>query len=308
MGVKMRSTRIGGVLSVMFVLAACATPNPPAPSVASAGSPSPTAAASIGSAAPQIGDLVKPGTLTIVTTGQFAPFSFLDESGQLQGYSIDIARELAKRLGLGLETPTVDFVAILQGVSSGRYDMSDVGIWPTTERQTQFNWTVPLVSDGTIATVLAGRENELPPLTATLTGLKGLKISAATGSAQAEWLIENEQKGGYKFVPNQGLPEGILSLQNRQTDIEAGDNLAVSYYIAKNPNTITTVGEPVLAHPLSAAMRKEAPELFAAANAVLANMVADGTVGALQKKWFGRLVPTPTDINAKEPFPLAPGS
>jgi ABC-type amino acid transport substrate-binding protein len=263
-------------------------------------------AASAQSTPPAIGDLVEPGKLSIVTTGQFAPFSFLDENGTLQGYSIDIAKELADRLGLELETPTVDFAALLQSVSSGLYDMSDVGIWPTPERQTQFAWTVPLVSDGTVATVLASRASELPPLNADLTGLEGLKISAATGSAQAEWLDAHQAEGGFTFVPNQGLPEGILALQNKQTDMEAGDNLAVSYYIAQYPGTIATVGDPVLAHPLSAAMRKEAPELFAAANAALTDMVADGTIGELQKKWFGRLIPTPTDINQTEPFPLPP--
>jgi ABC-type amino acid transport substrate-binding protein len=300
--------RAAGLLSALsLVLASCGGGSSPTPGAAApSSSPAGASAAATASAAPAIGDLVKPGKLIIVTTGQFAPFSFLDESGKLQGYSIDIARELADRLGLELETPTVDFVAVLQGVSSGLYDMSDVGIWPTAERQKQFNWTVPLVSDGTIATVLAAREKELPALNAELTGLKGIRISAATGSAQAEWLIENEAKGGYTFVPNQGLPEGILSLQNRQTDMEAGDNLAVSYYIAKNPGSIATIGDPVLAHPLSAAMRLEAPQLFAAANAALGAMVADGTVGGFQTKWFGRLIPTPTDINQTGTFPLPP--
>lgn len=304
----MRLTRVGGLLSAIgLALTACGPGSSPSesPSASTPPTGSQSAAASA-SAALEIGDLVEPGKLIIVTTGQFAPFSFLDENGELQGYSIDIAAELADRLGLELETPTVDFVAVLQGVSSGLYDMSDVGIWPTPERQSQFNWTVPLVSDGTIATVLASREDELPALNAELTGLEGLRISAATGSAQAEWLIANEAAGGYTFVPNQGLPEGILALQNEQTDIEAGDNLAVSYYMAENPGTITTIGDPVLAHPLSAAMRKEAPELFAAANAVLAEMVADGTIAEFQVKWFGRLIPTPTDINQTEPYPLPP--
>jgi ABC-type amino acid transport substrate-binding protein len=298
----MRLTRIGALITAIgLALTSCAGESSPSQSARGASS-----AAESASAAPEIGDLVEPGKLSIVTTGQFAPFSFLDENGELQGYSLDIAAELADRLGLELETPTVDFIDVLEGVSSGQYDMSDVAFWPTDERQTQFNWTVPLGSDGAIATVLAGREDELPALTADLTGLEGLRIGATEGTAQAEWLIENEGEGGYTFVPNQSLLEGILALQNGQIDMEAGDNLAVSYYIAESPGTIATIGDPVLASPLSAAMRLDAPELLEAANAVLAAMVADGTVAELQQKWFGRLIPTPTDINQSEPFPLPP--
>lgn len=281
----------------------------------SQGSPaagSPTSGSGSGAQAskapPVIGDLVQPGKLIIVTTGKFAPFSFLDANGKLQGYSIDLAAELAKRLGLQLETPTVDFVAILQGVSSGRYDMSDVGIWPTKERQALFLWTVPLASDGTVATVRFEDKDRLPALTPDLKGLQGLRISAAQGSAQEQWLLDNQKAGGYTVVSNPGLPIAIQALKNKQTDIEAGDSLAVAYYNAQSPGVIATIGQPIIAHPLSAAMRVGAPQLFAASNGELKKMVADGTVAKLQKKWFGQVIPTPTDINQSEPFPLPPGS
>ena len=64
--------------------------------------------------------LVEEGKLIVVTTGNFPPFTSIDpDSGENVGYTIDIVREVADRLGLELELPTVDFVAELEGLSNG---------------------------------------------------------------------------------------------------------------------------------------------------------------------------------------------
>ena len=62
--------------------------------------------------AAEVPGLVEDGKLIVVTTGNFPPFTSIDpDTGDNVGYTIDIVREVADRLGLELELPTVDFVA-----------------------------------------------------------------------------------------------------------------------------------------------------------------------------------------------------
>ncbi|MDX2381977.1 MAG: transporter substrate-binding domain-containing protein, partial [Acidimicrobiia bacterium] len=93
--------------------------------------------------------LVEEGKLIVVTTGNFPPFTAIDpDTGDNVGYTIDIVREVADRLGLELELPTVDFVAELEGLDQGLYDIADSGIWPTEERQESFLFSRPMTSTG----------------------------------------------------------------------------------------------------------------------------------------------------------------
>jgi ABC-type amino acid transport substrate-binding protein len=244
--------------------------------------------------------LVKSGTLTLATTGNFPPFTMVGaSSGKVEGFSVDLGNEIAKRLGLKLTTPTVDFVAELQGLSAGRYDIADSGIWPDPERQKQFLFTPPVASTGFVATTLKqnlGRVKGLPDV-------KGLRIGAVQGSTREQWAVQNKAKLGYKSLrAYPGASQAVQDLQNGGIDMIVDDPLLAYYYIKQNPGQITTAGKTILAHPLSMAFKNGNTQVQQKVNGVLQKMLDDGTVSQLQKKYWGRCIPTPTDINAKPPY------
>ena len=131
-------------------------------------------------AAADVPGLVTDGKLIVVTTGNFPPYTSIDaDSGENVGYTIDIVREVANRLGLELELPTVDFVAELEGLSQGLYDIADSGIWPTAERQESFLFSRPMTSTGIIAQVRAEDAGS-----AGLADLTGLNAGGIQGSSK----------------------------------------------------------------------------------------------------------------------------
>ena len=80
------------------------------------------AAALLGAAstdARSIEDIRKSGTLIIASEGKFAPFNFAD-NGKLAGFEIDIANEVAKRMGVKPERKTMGFDGLLVGLSQDR--------------------------------------------------------------------------------------------------------------------------------------------------------------------------------------------
>jgi L-cystine transport system substrate-binding protein len=72
------------------------------------------------------------GKLLIGTEGTFAPFTFHDESGKLTGFDVEIATEVAKRLGVNPEFKETQWDAIFAGLDAKRFDMiaNLVGIMP----------------------------------------------------------------------------------------------------------------------------------------------------------------------------------
>lgn len=248
----------------------------------------------------QIEGLVKPGTLIMATTGNFPPFTFIGTDGEVQGYSIDIGEELAERLGLEFESPTVDFVAELQGLAAGKYDLADSGIWPTEERQEEFLFSVPVASTGFVATTL---NDNLDKVTG-LDDLEGLRVGAVQGSTREEWLIENEDSLGYaSYKGYPGASQALLDLENARIDLIVDDPLLALYYIKENPGEVTTAGDVTLEHPLSLALNIEATDVQTAVDEVLAEMIEDGTLLELQEKYWDGAIPVPADINDEPPYP-----
>jgi ABC-type amino acid transport substrate-binding protein len=161
-------------------------------------------------AAGEVPGLVEDGKLIVVTTGNFPPFTAIDEStGDNIGYTIDIVREVADRLGLELELPTVDFVAELEGLDQGLYDIADSGIWPTPERQESFLFSRPMTSTGIVAQVRAEDSG-----TAGLADLSGLDVGGIQGSSQEAYLLDNEAELGYaSYSGFSGAGEALTALK-----------------------------------------------------------------------------------------------
>ncbi len=253
-------------------------------------------------AAPNLDEfLVEAGTLTLVTTGNFPPFTLINaETGDVEGYSLDVGAEVASRLGLEFATPTVDFVAELEGLQAGLYDIADSGIWPTEERQETFIFTRPMTSAGFIALVRAADAGS--------PGLDGITGSAGAiqGSIHEQWTIENEEMLGYdEYVPFAGAAEAELALKQERIDVWVIDSLVGAARALADPELEVT-GPTLNAHPLSMTFRPDSEGLRNAINPVLDEMIADGTLAELQVKWFGRCIEVPDDINAQPPYTTLP--
>lgn len=78
------------------------------------------------------------GKITNVCEPYFAPYEFIDntKSGQEQfrGADMELARYIAKELGVELEIVPLEWSAVLTGVGAGKYDMAVAGMAYTPER------------------------------------------------------------------------------------------------------------------------------------------------------------------------------
>src|SRR5690349_11517574 len=80
-------------------------------------------------------NLLTPGVITAGTNSAQPPFVVVDGSGKPQGFSVDLADEVAKRLGLRVEHKVTDLQGLLAGLPGNRYDMGIGGVGATEERK-----------------------------------------------------------------------------------------------------------------------------------------------------------------------------
>lgn len=155
------------------------------------------------------------GRLIVAVKNNLPPLGFLDQAGQLQGFEIDLARQIAKEL---LGDPTaIEFRPVLNqtrfnAVLTGEVDLAIAQMTLTPSRLRLFNFSLPYYRDGA---AIATRDRSIQ----SLANLAGQRIAVLNGSSTVETIRRQ-------------LPTAILipvnSYQTAKEAVEAGRAIAIA--------------------------------------------------------------------------------
>lgn len=299
--------RLSLLAAAAVVVAACsnggATTAPSvAPSIApsQAASTAPSEPPSAAPATPIAGGLLdkvmKAGKVVVSTDPNYAPQSAQKPDGTFEGFDIDVATEIAKRLGLTVEFTTPDWAVITAGGWGGRWDMSVGSMTVTSDRQNVLDFSDPYYY--TPAQMTASTASGIT----TLDGLAGKTVCVGESTTYLDWLQGKKLDFG-TLSPTTTPPAGI-KVTTQKTDAQcpqlwaAGRNdfegfLSSSTTVdqaIKAGMPMVRVGDPVYAEPLAVAIDKAGPadtDFVAAVDAIVQAMHADGTLKGFSEKWFG---------------------
>jgi len=230
-------------------------------------------------------ELVQPGTLQIVTTGNAPPLSLTQPDGTLSGFDVELCREIASRLELEPVVSRLEFSAILPGLAAGRYDI----VCSSTARTAQrLESPDILMSDPTVenfTSLVVRTDSDID----SVDSVSGIRIGVVRGG-QEKTAVEIYYGDSVTTVEYPGLSEEILDLKNRRIDAVAANAVVAAYYVADDPDiTVITPGmvvEGMSPYQLGLIVNSSAPELSAKVNELLAEMHEDGTFDALLKQWI----------------------
>ncbi|MEJ8543883.1 amino acid ABC transporter substrate-binding protein [Brevibacillus borstelensis] len=220
------------------------------------------------------------GKLVIGTEGTYAPFTFHDQSGKLTGYDIDVATEVAKRLGVEPVFQETQWDAMFAGLDSKRFDLiaNEVGIRP--DRQEKYDFSKPYSISR--AVLVAHKDNETVK---DFPDIKGLKAGQSMTSNYADMAREL----GAEVVAVDNFNNAIELIASKRVDVVLNDNLSVLDFVKHKPDTpikIVKVKEDGL--PCGFMFRKDTSnELIEEINKALDGMSQDGTLKQISEKWFG---------------------
>ncbi|ANU22352.1 amino acid ABC transporter substrate-binding protein [Planococcus donghaensis] len=222
------------------------------------------------------------GTLVIGTEGTYPPFTFHDASGELTGFDVEIAREVADRLGVEAEFLETQWDAMFAGLDAGRFDMvaNQVGINP--ERQESYEFSSPYITS-TAVLVVAEDNTDIK----SFEDLEG-KLSAQSLTSN---YAETATSFGAELEGVEGFNQAIELLNSGRVDATVNDNLTVLDFMTQRPDAkVKVVDKSEEAAQSGLLFRKDSGAIVDEVSKALADMIEDGTYDEISEKWFGENV------------------
>ncbi len=245
-----------------------------------------------------LADICEKGEIRVSTDPAYPPQSSLDEqTGEYVGFDIDVATEIADRLGVEVAWEAPNWEVITAGSWNGRWDMSVGSMTPTNDRQEVLYFTEPYYYTPAVAMV----HEDNTSVEDLSTDLDGAKIGVCSGCTYEQFLDKSLNIDGYTFdfVVDDAEIAGYDTDTTALQDLSLGDGtrldaamtsltVAQGYVDAGNP--VKIVGDPVFYEPLSVAFDKsselDSASLSEAVDGILTEMHEDGTLTQLSQEWF----------------------
>ncbi|WP_028693248.1 cystine ABC transporter substrate-binding protein [Pseudomonas cremoricolorata] len=234
------------------------------------------------SAGEQLKTIQEKGVLNVGLEGTYPPFSFVDESGKLTGFEVELSEALARQLGVKVKLQPTPWDGILAALQSKRLDVVVNQVTISDERKKAYDFSTPYTVSGIQALVLKKNLDTLAIKGAA--DLDGKKVGVGLGTNYEQW-VRKEVPGADVRTYNDD-PAKFQDLRVGRIDAILIDRLAALEYAKKAQDT-ALAGEAFSRLESGIAVRKNEPELLEALNKALAALKADGTLGKLSEKYFG---------------------
>lgn len=227
--------------------------------------------------------LVKDGTLTVGASAEYEPFEYM-EDGDYLGFDVDLAHAIADKLGLKVKFENVDFDTITPGVASGvKYDIGIAAITVTPKREKEVDFTDPYYMDDQAIVVIGdnaeiSRDNALDVLNGS-----DVKIAVQSGSTAESFAKENFPKS--QLVPFKNATDCFAALQSSQATALVTNRSVAARMISGPFSNERVVKEVSTGEEYSIAVGKNNQKLKEAINRALSELMADGTVDSLMRKY-----------------------
>lgn len=242
--------------------------------------------------------------LVMATNAEFPPYEY-KEGNEFKGIDIEIAQELAKRMGKKLVIKDVKFDAALLGVSEGKYDMVLAGLTVTEDRKKSMSFSesyakgvqVMIVKDGSSITGiddLFNYDENGDPVSLKNTEIKIGVQTNTTGDIYSSsdvtgWGFNDlNEDGSTKTDRVKRYDNGAIAveaLKNGQVDVVIIDEEPAKSYVAANTG-IKILDSKYAEEDYAIAVHKKSTELLAEIDKHLAAMKADGTLDAIVAKYI----------------------
>lgn len=220
--------------------------------------------------------------INIGTEGVYAPFTFVDASGKLTGYDVEVITEAAKRTGLKINFVPTPWDSMFLGLESKKYDIVANQIGKNPDREKKYLFSESYLISG--AQLIVKDTNKK---ITSLNDLKGKKVGTSVGSNYNKLLTEFDKNKEINLVYYDGdVTQVFQDISLGRIDATVNDRLTIGENVKKLGLKVKTVGKPLNEVPSFFVFRKDSSDLKAKIDSALLSMKKDGTLGKISKKWF----------------------
>ena len=222
----------------------------------------------------------KDGVIRIATEGVYSPFSFHNEKDELMGYDVEIARAVAKKLGVKPKFIEASWDAMLAAFDAGKADVVFNQVSITDERKKKYDYSVPYMLSYS-AIVVHKDNNDIK----SFADLKGKKDADSATSNWAKVAV----KYGAEHVVTDSFAKSMELLISRRVDAVVRDNIVFYDFIKERPNAPVKIAASLDEKDYTAAaVKKDNAELAEQISNALNELSKEGKLEAISKSYFGK--------------------
>ena len=292
----MRSKRAFAILPIAaLILAACQSDEGGSPGAS--GGTGGTAVCDSHSEDDMLGRICEAGAIKVSTDPEYPPQSFLDEeTNELDGFDIDVAKEIAERLGVEVQFETPSFDAVVAGGWSERWDMSVGSVTITPEREEVLDFTQPYYFTPAQMSALSSSGFT------SLDDFSGTTVCVGSGTTYFFWLngeLTLPESAGEITDPPADVTATTLETDTDCAEAWIAGRTDFEGWLTALPTAvgiqeagdieIDLVGDPVFFEPLAVAFDntiEDNDSLVEAVDGIIGEMHEDGTLTELSNEWY----------------------
>lgn len=236
-------------------------------------------------------NIQKRGTIIVGTSPDWPPFEFLDpQTGKLTGFEVELMELIAERLGLKVEWKTMDFATIIVAVEHKDIDLGVSGFSVTPERLDVVQYTLYHTITESQLIMLKEKAQKLG-----ITRLENLEkaadykliIGTGSGTTQEAELMDLVRKGVLSPDEARSYDDFMVALEDlklgRIDALYAETPITTWWLMTEKTPLVVVFSKPYW--PVGFIAHKDSDELVSKINGVLAELIVEGKVAELYKKW-----------------------
>lgn len=243
--------------------------------------------------------------LVMATNAEFPPYEYKD-GNEFKGIDIEIAQEIANRMGKTLEIKDVKFDAALLGIAKGKYDMVLAGLTVTEDRMKSMSFSTSYAKGVQVMIVRADSaytsiddffnyDENGDPVSLKNTNVKIGVQQNTTGDIYSSsdvtgWGFNDINEDGStkteRVIRYDNGAVAVEALKNGQVDVVIIDEEPAKSYLSANPTSIKILDSKYAEEDYAIAVHPKSTELLAKINEILAAMKTDGTLDTIVAKYI----------------------
>lgn len=227
------------------------------------------------------------GTLIVGFDQDFPPMGFVGDNGEYTGFDLDLAKEVANRLGLEYKAQPIAWDSKDMELESGNIDC----IWngfTITGREDDYTWTTPYMANKQVFVV--ANDSDIKSQ-ADLAG----KVVEVQADSSAEAALKENQDLANTFGQLLTTPDyntAFMDLEQGAVDAVAMDVIVAGYQIKQRNADFKILDDSLSEEEYGIGFKKGNTELRDKVQGALEEMAADGTLAKISDEWFGEDVTT----------------
>lgn len=216
------------------------------------------------------------GKMVVATEGTWAPYTYVDDNGNLTGYDVEVARAVAGKLGVEAEFVTGDFDGFLIGLDNGVYDAVFNCIDVTEERAAKYDFSDPYINSTVVLITKADND--------AINSFDDLDGKTTTNTITSSYAATAEECGATVLGANTFEETINLVLQGR-ADATLNSQGSYDDYISVHGDTPLKIVDSFVSYA-AVPVKKGEDAFVEAINNALKELKADGTLSKLSIQFF----------------------